>query len=108
MNEGIAKALRRRERTQGRQTTAPGRGTVIPGKEAKALWASLNHRQRGEWRSKLPARRSPGIRANEALIRAEMLKIGGVTGARLLCTGRTSYNDVPPHSVETTVPGGDS
>lgn len=58
MNEGIAKALRRQARAQGLATTAPGRGTVIPGRETKALWSSLSHKQRGQWRTKLPRTRA--------------------------------------------------
>lgn len=58
MNEGIAKALRRKARSEGYGVTAPGRGTVIPGKETKALWRSLTHRQRGEWRKQLPQTRA--------------------------------------------------
>lgn len=58
MNEGIAKALRRKARSEGYGVTAPGRGTVIPGKETKALWRSLTHRQRGQWRKQLPQTRA--------------------------------------------------
>lgn len=57
MNEGAAKALRREARKSG-QVTGAGRGYVIPGKETKALWSSLDHKQRGEWRSKLPGTRA--------------------------------------------------
>ena len=58
MNEGIAKALRRQARERGLGTTAPGRGMVIPGRETKALWQSLTHKERGQWRSKLPPTRA--------------------------------------------------
>ncbi len=52
MNEGAAKAYRRQQRTLGVTPAAPGRGYVIPGHEIKALWSSLSHKQRGDWRRK--------------------------------------------------------
>jgi hypothetical protein len=110
VNEGAAKALRRRARAAGIQSTAPGRGTVIPGKESKALWSSLSHKQRGEWRSKLPATRAANKRAIRARMRLEAsfawqcanypVNVGDDTFS-VLDTGRISYTgskSLPPRS----------
>ncbi len=53
MNEGAAKAYRRDVRARGESTLN------VPGKAVKALWGSLSHRERGQWRRKLePSRAS--------------------------------------------------
>lgn len=81
MNEGFAKALRRQSRAQGHQTTAPGRGTVIPGRNAKALWKSLTHKERGQWRSKLPITRAK--RQRQARTFAEAVAAGATFRVRI-------------------------
>lgn len=111
MNEGIAKALRRQARAAGQQTTAPGRGTVVPGRETKALWSSLSHKQRGQWRGKLPATRAAlrrsvrktfakMLRSNSSMLNQFWRGYAG-QGDGMLSTGRTSYANVrsqPPRS----------
>ena len=50
MNEGAAKAERRAARARGEERNAAGK--LSPRRETKSLWDSLNHEQRGQWRSK--------------------------------------------------------
>lgn len=97
MNEGFAKALRRQARAQGLATTAPGRGTVIPGRETKALWSSLNHKQRGQWRAKLPPTRAAARAALAYFIRqfAEYPRDYVEDMVDVVVTGRMSYNNAP-------------
>ncbi len=98
MNEGIAKALRRQARARGLSVTSPGRGTVIPGKETKALWESMTHKERGQWRAKLAATRAKARRtAQRAAVRHFIGRMRDFPRAcqedivDVLSTGRMSY-----------------
>ena len=59
MNEGIAKALRRQARAEAAERGADNLDVSrSPGKVTKRLWQSLSHRERGQWRSRLPKTRA--------------------------------------------------
>jgi hypothetical protein len=84
MNQRAAKALRRAARADERgewYTTSTGHKKRLPGKATKSLWASLNHKQRGQWRSKMPATRAKLKRSTRRALGA------------LLATGRVSFAD---------------
>ncbi len=79
MNEGIAKALRRDARAKGLGIRRTDGAIAVPGKETKALWNSLSHKERGQWRRQL----APTRAAQKRLCRVRTASFAGLRQVRV-------------------------